>query len=654
MAKPHAPLGTLVPIALGALAISLLLAPVLGAAGDSARAGEGQGPGLAAASSMLPSALGTEHRSAALPATGSAGPPTPLVGVNSIVANVGLGSIPEGVAYDPVSNDLYIADELNNAVEVVSATDDTEVANLPVGSEPVGVAYDGANGDIVVTNYGSANVTFISGSTNSIEANPGVGNAPADVAYDSANGNLYVTNDNDNTVTVLNGESGSLVGTVYVGSEPYGIAYDSLTNQLFVANSLSGNVSVIAGTNDTVVASPGVGTAPVGVAFDPANGDVYVTDLISGDLSVISGQTDSTLGSVAVGSLPFGVAYDSDNGMVYAALEGADAAAVVWTGNNSLAAVVPLGTTEPRDVGFDPGLGTVYVSSIDPNILSVIAGGFAVEFNETGLAPATSWSVQFGGAVAAGTGAGLAFDALAGTYSFGVLPIGGYSAAPSGGSVDLGAPYTVSVTFRPVLYPVTVSETGLVSGTAWKATVGSDVRSTTGSSIVYNLPNGSYDFSIAAVAGYTLVAGGSGTVAVNESPASIGVTFQPNPVSYTVEVTESGLPGGTGWSALVGGVLKSTSGTSLMFSVVPGSYEYQVPGVAGYTASPGTGTITVSGAYEIVVSFAPNSTAPTSSSSSVSVSGFTEGLTAAAAIGAVGLGVGLAALVMSRRSRPPP
>ncbi len=66
--------------------------------------------------------------------------------------------------------------------------------------------------------------------------------------------------------------------------------------------------------------------------------------------------------------------------------------------------------------------------------------------------------------------------------------------------------------------------------------------------------------------------------------------------SYNVTFTESGLPSGTSWSVTISGSTVSSTTTSLIFSKSNGTYSYTVGPVAGYKATPSTGSVTVSGA----------------------------------------------------------
>jgi hypothetical protein len=82
---------------------------------------------------------------------------------------------------------------------------------------------------------------------------------------------------------------------------------------------------------------------------------------------------------------------------------------------------------------------------------------------------------------------------------------------------------------------------------------------------------------------------------VSLADATITVPTTKVATTYPVTFTESGLPAGTSWSVIYGGVQASSTTTTIGFSVVSGTYPFTVD-VAGYIANPSSGTVTVNGA----------------------------------------------------------
>ncbi|MCL4314138.1 MAG: protease pro-enzyme activation domain-containing protein [Candidatus Thermoplasmatota archaeon] len=111
----------------------------------------------------------------------------------------------------------------------------------------------------------------------------------------------------------------------------------------------------------------------------------------------------------------------------------------------------------------------------------------------------------------------------------------------------------------------------------------------------YFISNGS-NGAFSANNGYSLAVGWGSINAYNFVLAQTSSTSPPpTTATYSVTFTESGLPSGTTWSVTLGGSTQSGTG-SISFSEPNGSYSYTVGSVSGYTSSPSSGTVTVSGA----------------------------------------------------------
>ncbi len=153
---------------------------------------------------------------------------------------------------------------------------------------------------------------------------------------------------------------------------------------------------------------------------------------------------------------------------------------------------------------------------------------------------------------------------------------------------------------------VTFLELGLPSGTPWAVTLGSSMLSSSTGSIVYSPDNAQYtnvSYSISHVPGYVASAT-SGSVYLNGVNRVVTVTF--TQVAYGVTFTESNLPSGTSWSVTLNGNTKSSTTSSIGFSVPNGTYSYSVAGVTGYHTTA-SGNVSVNGAAQSVqVTFLKN------------------------------------------------
>ena len=241
------------------------------------------------------------------------------------------------------------------------------------------------------------------------------------------------------------------------------------------------------------------------------------------------------------------------------------------------------------------GIGsTPYVvngSNMDFLPLTSKWSAYTITYVESGLPSGTAWSVVLDASSVKSTTQTVVFSPDAAqhikvTYSVAAVP--GYLVSVKAGSVNLnGTSMVIMVTFSPVKYNVTFTETGLTAGTTWSLTIGGKVVNSVDSSLTVELANGTYNYSIGSVAGFHSTIS-SGTLTVNGSGPVISVTFSKN--SYVLTVTETGLPAGTSWSANVNGESQTTTNVSLQFILVSGNYSVKVSGPSGYTVSLSSST----------------------------------------------------------------
>jgi len=165
----------------------------------------------------------------------------------------------------------------------------------------------------------------------------------------------------------------------------------------------------------------------------------------------------------------------------------------------------------------------------------VTPGIYVVTFSETGLPPATNWSVSLGAAIESSTGSTITFAAGNGSYPWTTLHVVGYNSQPSAGTLTItGQDAAVSVVFvtatPPASYALTFVEAGLPLGTNWSVTLDGTQEDTTGVSIVFIELNASYDYSIGPVPGYS-ANDSTGRVTVGGSPTTVVVGFSANPAA---------------------------------------------------------------------------------------------------------------------------
>jgi len=237
---------------------------------------------------------------------------------------------------------------------------------------------------------------------------------------------------------------------------------------------------------------------------------------------------------------------------------------------------------------------------------------YTVTFKETGLASGTSWSLTTEGVERSSTTTQITLLSPDGSYPFTVAPVTGYSVPSPKSFTVSGANLTVSLTFR-LDYPVTFTASGLPASSNWSITAVSLTRlvytgSASGTSpVVLPLDNGSYNFTVGVVAGFTPTHG-TGHFVVDGLPVQETVDFVVTVnTTYPVTFTETGLTSGTSWSVGLSSQQWSSITTTITVYETNATYRFTIMPVTGYNSTPsGTVQEVVSGAsVSVSVIFTP-------------------------------------------------
>ncbi len=237
------------------------------------------------------------------------------VGISTI-AGIPVGQGPCALTYDSNNHDIYVAntDFLNGggSVSVISGVTVVATVSLP-GTVPEGVAFNPLNDEIYVGSYGSPVVTLIcdggtpcggSPQMNHVVGTVNLGSSrPAifgGLVADPVNGRVFVPVQDSNTgkyyVAVISGNSvlTSIQVPVMLGSDN-GV-FDPVNGDIYLSNDwlFTATVVVLSGTADTYVGAvhlvhPGGGTAG-DVSVDPTTGEVFASQPF-GDLNILSGTS---------------------------------------------------------------------------------------------------------------------------------------------------------------------------------------------------------------------------------------------------------------------------------------------------------------------------------------------------------------------------
>jgi DNA-binding beta-propeller fold protein YncE len=312
---------------------------------------------------------------------------------------VTVGAFPAGIAVNPLTHTVYVAN-----------------------------AGSGKTGTVSVLDERTCNAATTSGCTNAHTLQVPGGNAQA-IAVNPTTDTLYVATDppsgpagpgKPSTVSVFNGATcnatissgcGQAPHTVTAGFDALALAVNAATDTIYVANfahkhqPFAGNtVSVIDGATCNATSTSGCGnppatitvgpafTTPISVAVDQAADTIYVADLQNGEgsgtVSVINGATcnaTTTTGcghtppTVTVGFGPAGIAFDPAHRVVAVTNIEDTSVSVINAATCNATVTISCGRTQPRfpvgrapsAVTIDPAARTIYTATGD-NTISII------------------------------------------------------------------------------------------------------------------------------------------------------------------------------------------------------------------------------------------------------------------------------------------
>ena len=233
----------------------------------------------------------------------------------------------------------------------------------------------------------------------------------------------------------------------------------------------------------------------------------------------------------------------------------------------------------------------------------------SVTFAESGLPSGTGWSVVLNSTTMNSSAATIVFPGFsAGTYNFTIAPAAGYDPSPAASQVTVSTTnVTVNVSFsRPAgTYTIEFLQSGLPNGTAWTVVLNGTPGTSSGTSVAFVEPNGTYAFTVPGATGY-LPNPGSGNVTVAGAGVNESVAFTAVGTTYPVSIFESGLATNTQWSVVVEGTVHggaqygpvpfSSTSAWINVSLPNGSYTGTVSSVNGYTANASHLSFTVAAA----------------------------------------------------------
>lgn len=507
----------------------------------------------------------------------------------ALIGTVPVQTDPVGVACNPWNGYMYVANEASASVSVIDPATDGVVSNVSVETGPYAVAIDNATGVAYVSEAQSGAVTVLNASGTAVLKNISVGGNPEGLVYDWRNRTIWVA-DGSIWVIVLNTSSDTVeqdllfdpLGAAY-DPDKNEICVTNAANGTFQClisfPGTSWDVSTInftesglpAGTRWAVSIDNAVGifgfdwqrvgfqlsttSATIQAQFFGLYGFTFLVGPVSG---YAASPTNASFGSynpwlnVSITFTPAPghyVAVFVARGLIFEPWSILQWGVNVSNGSkasySSVTSSLTIGATNgsyswtPLSIpGYNsPAGGSRFVAGGDIQIdVNYSNARFDLNFTETGLPRGSNWTVvvvndsRLQSLLTSDTNT-ITLPEPNGTYlaSFSPTLVAGIVYAPpvylyylvvNGGPVDHFVNFTLSA------IAVQFNETGLNETTSWTIQFGGYGRTGAGNAS-FDVPNGTYNFTISAVTGFTPHPA-SGEVIVNGSPVWRAVRFLAN------------------------------------------------------------------------------------------------------------------------------
>jgi YVTN family beta-propeller protein len=260
---------------------------------------------------------------------------------------------------------------------------------VAVGTNPQQIAVNPVTNRIYVSNLGDNTVSVIDGSTNTVVDTISVGTVPEQIAVNATTNMIYVANVDSGNISVIDGSTDIVVATMPSAATVF-VAVNPVTNMIYADNQLAQTVSVFDGSTNTLVATvaiPGSGTIPEGMVVNPATCIIYLTvdsDQDNKNVTIISGVTNTIINTIPM-----------PNGAILGFMATDFQLNRIYLGDTSLKAVYVLNSaTNAVTTVSLPTSHTPYGVGVAPNheiVVSDYTGGTLIRINPWSMTVDGAW-----------------------------------------------------------------------------------------------------------------------------------------------------------------------------------------------------------------------------------------------------------------------
>lgn len=280
----------------------------------------------------------------------------------------------------------YITNYESDDVSVIRVSDDTVIATIGVGDQPYGVAASPDGRRVYVANAGSKTLSVINTAENRVVATVLLKKPPIGVTVSPDNRYVYVAEmlpfkEQEGYLEVIRAADNKVEASLDLPTLPEGIVPSADGKRLYVSHR-GGLLSAVDAESLTVLQTAnltqytrGQTRMLQGIVPSADGKQLYVVNNWPFVLSVIREEDLNELAQVKFDNGPFAIALLPQNNKAYVSIEGnlrlSDQVAVVDTSQNAIVSTITVGLM-PMGIDVTPDAKKVYVASRKANLVFVI------------------------------------------------------------------------------------------------------------------------------------------------------------------------------------------------------------------------------------------------------------------------------------------
>lgn len=271
----------------------------------------------------------------------------------------------------------YVPNLTSDNVTIINTATDTLVTNLAVGDLPQGVSVRPDGEFAYIANRNGNTISVIDTETNTVATTISGFDGPVGMDFNPDGTRLYVANFNGDTISVVSTGGNSIIDTIPAGDLPWSIAMHQSGNFFYATIRLENRIGVFRTGLNTEIDSIPTGPLPLVVTMHPDGSKAYVTNVGDSTVSVIDTTTHTVIETVGLLGEPWGVTVNPDGQHWYVAEDAGNHRLFVFdTATNSLVASPALGLGfSPCGIAAHPDGSRVYVSGGISNTVQILDTG---------------------------------------------------------------------------------------------------------------------------------------------------------------------------------------------------------------------------------------------------------------------------------------